>query len=42
MAQDADVIEKLAHLRRDLPNARETSPHTNEQIRMVTTWKKGV
>lgn len=42
MAEDADVIQKLAHLRRDVPNGRETSPHTNEQIRMVKTWKKGV
>jgi protein-tyrosine phosphatase len=42
LAQDGDVIQKLAHLRRDVPNARETSPHTQEQIRMVTSWKKGV
>ena len=36
------MIQKLAHLRKDVPNGRETSPHTQEQIRMVTTWKKGV
>jgi hypothetical protein len=42
LAEDADVIKKLAHLRRDVPNGRQTSPHTNEQIRMVATWKKGV
>jgi hypothetical protein len=42
MAEDADVIQRLALLRRDVPNGKETSPHTNEQIRMVTTWKKGV
>jgi len=42
IAEDGDVIEKLAQLRRDVPNGKETSPHTNEQIRMVTTWKRGV
>jgi protein tyrosine/serine phosphatase len=42
MAEDKDVIQKLAQLRRDVPNGRETSPHTKEQIRMVTAWKKGV
>jgi protein tyrosine phosphatase len=42
MAQDPDVIQKLAHLRKDVPNGRETSPHTKDQIRMVTTWKRGI
>ncbi len=42
LAEDGDVIQKLAQLRQDLPNGRETSPHTNEQIRRVVTWKKGV
>ena len=42
IAEDTDVIEKIAGLRRRVSNGRETSPHTNEQIRMVTTWKKGV
>jgi hypothetical protein len=42
MAEDKDVIQKLAFLRKDTPNGRETSPHTKEQIRMVTSWKKGV
>ena len=42
LAQDTDVIQKLAHLRHDVPNGRETSPHTAEQIRMVRTWKKGI
>lgn len=42
IAEDADVIQKLAHLRKDVPNGRETSPHTDEQIRMVKTWKRGV
>jgi hypothetical protein len=42
LAQDNDVIQKLAQLRKDVPNGRETSPHTQEQIRMVITWKKGV
>ena len=42
LAQDSDVIRFLAQLRRDVPNGKETSPHTQEQIRMVTTWKRGV
>lgn len=42
LAEDKDVIQKLAFLRRGAPNGKETSPHTNEQIRMVTNWKKGV
>jgi protein tyrosine/serine phosphatase len=42
LADDVDVIQKLAYLRRDAPNGKETSPHTKEQIRMVTNWKKGV
>jgi Swiss Army Knife protein, DSP-PTPase phosphatase domain len=42
LAQDGDVIQKLAQLRKNLPNAGETSPHTKEQIRMVVTWKKGI
>jgi hypothetical protein len=42
IAQDADVIQKIAYLRRKVPSAKETSPHTKEQIRMVTNWKKGV
>lgn len=42
LAQDQDVIQKLAVLRRDVPNGKQTSPHTEEQIRMVKTWKPGV
>jgi hypothetical protein len=42
LAEDGDVIHKLAQLRKDVPNGRETSPHTKEQIRMVVTWKTGV
>lgn len=42
LAQDGDVIQKLTELRKNLPNAGETSPHTKEQIRMVVTWKKGI
>jgi hypothetical protein len=42
LAEDGDVIQKLARLRKDVPNGRESSPHTKEQIGMVTTWKKGV
>ncbi len=42
MAEDTDVIQKLAYLRKGTPNGRETSPHTKEQMRMVTNWKKEV
>ncbi len=42
LALDEDVIQKLAQLRKDASNGRETSPHTKEQIRMVVTWKRGV
>jgi len=42
MAEDVDVIRKLTALRRGTPNSKETSPHTKEQIRMVTNWVKGV
>ena len=42
LAEEGDVIQMLAQLRKDAPNGRETSPHTKEQIRMVLTWKKGV
>ena len=42
LATDAEVIQKLAELRRSIPTARETSPHTREQVKMVTNWKKGV
>lgn len=42
IAQDDDVIEKLAYLRRHTPNDRDTSPHTKKQIRMVANWLKGV
>jgi hypothetical protein len=41
LAEDKDVIQKLAKLRKDVPNAKETSPHPPEQIRMVVSWKKG-
>jgi predicted protein tyrosine phosphatase len=41
LAQDSDVIQKLAQLRKDLPHAGAASPQTIEQIRMVTTWKQG-
>jgi len=42
IAQDADVIVRVAELRKNVPNGRETSPHTKEQIAMVRNWKKGV
>jgi protein tyrosine/serine phosphatase len=41
LAEEVDVIQKLAHLRRNAPNGKETSPHTNEQVRMVKNWRKG-
>ncbi len=41
LAQDSDVVQKLAELRKDVPNGRETSPHTREQIRMVVNWRQG-
>ena len=41
LAEEADVIAKLAHLRRELPTAKDTSPHTKEQVRMVKNWNKG-
>jgi hypothetical protein len=42
LADEKDVIQKLAYLRRGTPNGKETSPHTDEQVRTVTNWKKGV
>lgn len=42
LATDADVIQTIARLRKDTPYAKETSPHTAEQIRMVKSWKKGI
>jgi protein tyrosine/serine phosphatase len=42
ITEDSDVMQKLSQLRKDLTNSRKTSPQTNEQIRMVTTWKNGV
>lgn len=41
IAGDDDVVVKIAELRRWMPNGRDTSPHTAEQIRMVKNWKKG-
>jgi predicted protein tyrosine phosphatase len=42
MADDSDVIQKIASLRHGLPTAKETSPHTKEQLRMVKNWRQGV
>src|SRR5258708_14392461 len=42
LAEETEVIQKLAQLRRNVPNVKETSPHTPEQISMVTNWKKGI
>lgn len=41
LASDQDLIAKIAELRRFMPNGRDSSPHTPEQIRMVKTWKQG-
>jgi protein-tyrosine phosphatase len=41
MAEDGDVIEKLAALRQGTPSGGVTSPDTKEQIRLVMSWKKG-
>ncbi len=41
LAESSDVIQKIAELRKAVPTARETSPHTKEQIQMVKNWKKG-
>lgn len=41
LALDQDVIQKLAELRKQVSNRKDSSPHTKEQVRMVTTWKRG-
>jgi Dual specificity phosphatase, catalytic domain len=41
LATTADVISKIAELRRHMPSSHDSSPHTPEQIRMVRNWKKG-
>ena len=41
-ASDGEVLTKIADLRRFMPYGKETSPQTEAQIRMITTWKKGV
>lgn len=41
LAQDSDVIQTIERLRKDVPNAKDNSPHTKDQIRMVVNWKKG-
>ncbi len=42
LATDENVRAKIAELRRLMPSGHTTSPHTPEQVRMVTNWKKGV
>src|SRR5262245_36020686 len=42
LAQDSDVLQKLAELRRDVPNGKEISPHTKEQIQMVKNWRRDI
>ena len=41
IASDQNVVAKIAELRRFMPNGRDSSPHTPEQIRMVRSWKQG-
>ena len=42
LANDEDVIDLIAKLRRSMPNGSESSPQTAEQIRMVKMWQKGM
>jgi len=42
LAKQADVLAKIADLRRLMPVGRESSPHTPEQTRMVEHWMEGV
>jgi protein-tyrosine phosphatase len=41
LATEADVIMKIAELRRFMPIAEESSPHTPLQVRMAENWKHG-
>jgi hypothetical protein len=41
LAEDADVLQELSALRRGTRDAAAPSPQTKEQVRLVTTWKKG-
>ena len=41
LATDQNVVEKIMELRCRMPNGRDDSPHTPEQLRMVKHWKKG-
>jgi hypothetical protein len=41
LANDKDVVERIAELRRLMPSGSDSSPHTPEQVRMVKNWKKG-
>jgi len=40
LATETDVIPRIAELRRFMPIACESSPHTPEQVRMVENWKR--
>jgi protein-tyrosine phosphatase len=42
LADQQEVIQKIAALRRKMPCGTESSPHTLEQVRMVRHWKQGV
>jgi len=41
LAEETNVIQKLAALRRTTRDSAAPSPQTKEQVRLVTTWKKG-
>jgi len=41
-ANEENVIERIAQLRRHLPGGNETSPHTSEQVALVRSWEEGV
>jgi len=41
LAAQGGVINKIAELRRLMPIAREASPHTPHQVRMVENWREG-
>jgi protein-tyrosine phosphatase len=41
LATRADVLAKIAELRRWMPIGPETSPHTPEQVQTVENWKAG-
>jgi hypothetical protein len=38
---DGDALRRIAMLRRGLPDARASSPQTDEQRRIVLGWRRG-